>query len=298
MCQLKEFLENIPPQILNELTSAVKISLDKCGLFYRIFPRHKTYESAHRKIIEKGYCADNKMQDLFGIRVVLYFREDISICKEILANTFSVMNESVDPVTVDVFKPTRLNLVCELPKSQALDEMSWPEEIWVDKTFEIQIRTVFSEGWHEIEHDLRYKCKSEWEGEEDLSRAMNGIFATLESCDWSISAILDDMAYIKYKNHAWLSMIRNKFRIRLIDETISPELLRILNGPGEIAKQVFRTDRFSFLIFLALKMNVSIPITGNNLIYLINYLYINDEQIKELTPSVLLRQLDKCMNRE
>lgn len=295
MKQLREFLENIPPQILNELTSSVKVSLDKCGLFYRIFPRHKTYDSTTRKIAEKGYCAYNKMQDLFGIRVVLYFREDISICKEILTRTFHVMNESVDQVTVDIFKPTRLNLVCVLPESQALDEMSWPKDLLIDKTFEIQIRTVFSEGWHEVEHDLRYKCKSEWEGEEDLSRAMNGIFATLESCDWSISAILDDMAYIKYKNHAWLSMIRNKFRIRLIDDTLSPELLGILNDSGEIAKQIFRTDRFSFLIFLALKLNTSIPITGNNLIYMLNHLYINDKRIKELTPPVLLRQLDKCI---
>ncbi|MBK7959276.1 MAG: hypothetical protein IPK03_14995 [Bacteroidetes bacterium] len=27
----------------------------------------------------------------------------------------------------------------------------------VDSTFEVQLRTILSEGWHEIDHDLRYK---------------------------------------------------------------------------------------------------------------------------------------------
>ncbi|MEG0835662.1 MAG: hypothetical protein RR063_10090 [Anaerovoracaceae bacterium] len=293
MEQLKEFLENIPPQVLGELTEQVQLSLNKCGLFYRIFSREKTYKSASEKIAQKGYCAERQMQDLFGVRVVLYFREDIDICREILTKKFCVIEEVCDPVEKEVFKPTRLNLVCALPASRALGGISWPEGVFIDKTFELQIRTVLSEGWHEVEHDLRYKCKSEWEGEDDLWRALNGVFATLETCDWSISAILDDMAYTKYKNHSWLSMIRNKFRIRLTDSAIRPELLQVLNESKETAKKIFRADRSSLLIFLALEITVSIPITGDNLIYLLNYLHLKDDQITALTPPALYKQLDK-----
>ena len=45
----------------------------------------------------------------------------------------------------------------------------------IEPTFKIQIRTVFSEGWHEVEHDLRYKCKDDWEGCELYSHTLNGI---------------------------------------------------------------------------------------------------------------------------
>lgn len=44
-----------------------------------------------------------------------------------------------------------------------------------DATYEIQFRTTLSEGWHEIDHALRYKCKTDWDKHEDEERAFNGI---------------------------------------------------------------------------------------------------------------------------
>lgn len=34
--------------------------------------------------------------------------------------------------------------------------------MYIDDTFEIQIKTMFFEGWHEIEHDMRYKGEELW----------------------------------------------------------------------------------------------------------------------------------------
>lgn len=76
------------------------------------------------------------------------------------------MNESIDVRDVDTFKPTRLNLVMRVPEifkehiSAAINDTNYPDLI--DDTYEIQIRTIMSEGWHEVEHDLRYKYKDDW----------------------------------------------------------------------------------------------------------------------------------------
>lgn len=100
------------------------------------------------------------IQDMIGIRIVLYFQDDV----DALAFFYScgeVVSSSIDEFDTSTFRPQRLNLTCNLP-TELIDDFrkSLPEEFapYIDNTYEMQIRTVFSEGWHEVEHDLRYKC--------------------------------------------------------------------------------------------------------------------------------------------
>lgn len=69
----------------------------------------------------------------------------------------------------------------------------------IDETYEIQIRTILSEGWHEVEHDLRYKCKEEWNNFQEESRLLNGIYATLESSEWAMLTLFEKLSYSQYK---------------------------------------------------------------------------------------------------
>ena len=121
------------------------------------------------------------MQDYFGIRVALYFHDDIPICKEIIKKHFQVVGESITKHDSKTFSPVILNLVCNIPEDtlSLIDSNLW-RDFPFDQTFEIQIRTIFSEGWHEIDHDIRYKCKEDWAQHQDLDRNLNGILATLE----------------------------------------------------------------------------------------------------------------------
>ena len=79
------------------------------------------------------------------------------------------------------------------------------------KTFEVQIRTTFSEGWHEVDHEVRYKHKEAWEQHYEFSRELNGIYATLEVCDRSMVNLLERLAYRNYKNMEIEAMVRHKF---------------------------------------------------------------------------------------
>ena len=175
-------------QATKELEKIINNYLQRTGIFYRLWVRAKKSESIKRKI-EKRHSkgiADYKIQDLFGCRIVCYFEEDIPICEKLLCKLFCEIEKdrSIDELDAETFKPIRRNYVYHLPEDiiALLDN-----EIWnfpVEQTFECQFRSVFSEGWHEVEHDLRYKSQEIWQDQSVLSRKLNAILATVETSEW------------------------------------------------------------------------------------------------------------------
>ena len=286
----------ISNNILSELENRITTALNRCGIYYRIFSRLKNQHSIEEKIKRKKYSftSENLMQDLIGIRIALYFADDVDICKKIIQNSFAVVGCSISQTTTTEFSAERLNVVCAIP-SDFITLIS--PDIWrsypIDQTFEIQIRTVFSEGWHEIEHDVRYKSNADWENNSDLSRNLNGILATLETCDWSILEVLNNMAYREYKNHRWAAMLKSKLRIHLIDFSLDSQIIDIFNAHPEIAKQFFRIDRDVLLEYLACNLPRNIPLTLNNLVYLMNNVWIHCEEIDAVTPILFHRTFIK-----
>ena len=70
-----------------ELKKNVEEQLKKCGLYYRLFSRVKDNESLAQKLNSGEYGdgeEDKKVQDLLGIRVVLYYSDDLAACRYIL----------------------------------------------------------------------------------------------------------------------------------------------------------------------------------------------------------------------
>lgn len=294
--QVEKLIDAISPAVVSELQRILSKYLDKSGLYYRIFSRLKSGQSAVKKIKEKGYPDSGRlMQDLVGIRATLYFQDDVDICISIIRQNFEVSEIVQDPVEIDTFRPVRLNIVCKMPDTaiRMIDSTVW--ELPIDKTFEIQLRTVFSEGWHEIEHDLRYKSQKDWDGFTDLSRSFNGIFAVLETCDWSILKILDELSYEKYKRHDWLAMIKNHYRIRIEQSELDSEVTYLLDHDLELAKKVFRANRAELLLFLSSNKTSPFPKNLNNIIYIINALSINNADLLEITPDILKKQVENYL---
>lgn len=285
-------LDLLPSSITSELQRQITSFMDASAMFYRIFVRMKSKDSAKSKIEKKGYDETKKMQDLFGVRIVLYFKDDITICRKLLEREFQVVDISEDVEKETVFAPTRLNYVCKLPlqiKSQIMSDF-W-ERVPIDDTFEIQIRTIFSEGWHEVEHDLRYKCKEDWENENEMSRALNGIFATLETCDWSILSLFDKLAYKNYQSQKWEAMLRNKFRIRIKGDKINESIRKVFENDKNIIKRFFRIDREEFVFQLSSRKISSIPKTIDNIVYIANNMFVHNEELDSITPKIIKNKL-------
>lgn len=282
--------EYVAPTVVKELEQQISNALKKAGIYHRLFSRKKDPASVLEKIERKGYpTKDGKiLQDIIGVRIALYFADDVEICRQIVESIFDSVGTEATKLNPTVFEPERLNIVCKLPDKFV--NLFLPE-LWteypIDKTFEVQIRTVFSEGWHEIEHDIRYKSDSDWNEQADLSRNLNGILATLETCDWSILSIIDDLAYREYKKSQWAAMLKNKLRIHLADSALDAEIINIFDKSPNIAKNFYRLDRKSLLLFLACEMKQTVPLTLSNIVYITNLLWVKDYEIEKITPTLL-----------
>lgn len=280
-------------QALNSIAQKMELDLSnkfsKCGLMFRLFSRAKTLNSLSHKMAMKGdkyRSGQSKIQDMIGLRIVAYFQDDV----DVLACYYSygdVIQSSIDELNSSTFCPQRLNLVCSLP-AEYVDEFrhALPAEFapYIDDTYEIQIRTVFSEGWHEVEHDLRYKCKDDWENCESYSRILNGVIATLETAEWNMKALFDEMARVNLRLGNFRAMLRNKMHLRMEDEGFSEGITEHLCKHPEIAERLFNTDRMIIILTL-LNHKGFIKLTYDNLLFLIN-------RIEMKNPTLLLMETD------
>ena len=290
---MRNSLENIATQ----LTSEISNSLSKCGLMFRIFSRVKTENSIRRKL-EVKYAKENvKLQDMIGIRIVVYFQDDV----EALALYYSVgdvVKKSIDEFDSSTFRPQRLNITSRIPAELVDDfQAALPENFKdrIEPTYEIQIRTVFSEGWHEVEHDLRYKCKDDWKGCESYSRTLNGLIATLETAEWNMKAIFADLARHNFSHSNYTAMLRNKFHLKVKAESLSESLTSYLNSNRNIAESALNVDRL-IVIYTLLTHKADFDLTYDNLFFLINRIEMMDFNLIEMEPEDTKQMLDAFLN--
>jgi ppGpp synthetase/RelA/SpoT-type nucleotidyltranferase len=281
-------------RIIKQLQAGIEKELGRVGLLSRVFSRAKSKQSLLQKIgREKGkYSSDGKkIQDIFGVRIALYFPDDLDIAQKALKNIYEYDESSstIDLPEDDSFSATRCNLIFKLNDELASQSESLRENDLMDATFEVQFRTVLSEGWHEVEHDLRYKCKDDWGNHSDLNRTLNGIYATLETSDWGMMKLFDEMCFRHYKSCEWQAMARNKFRLRA-GNLLSPSICEIFDEDKTTAKKFFRLNRGLFLSWV-LESGLDIPINLDNAIYASNYKFIKCEKICGITPEPILNRL-------
>ena len=285
-------------KVLKDIVTDLESVLNKCGIMYHVFYRTKSIMSIKNKLEKKAeeYRRKNKkMQDLLALRITLYFTDDVEIVHNYLRSQSNFDSESVDEAEVDKFCPKRLNLVMRVPDKLQQDMNAARKESdyedLIDDTYEVQIRTILSEGWHEVEHDLRYKCKEEWDGFKEESRLLNGIYATLESSEWSMLTLFDRLSYSQYKNKAWSSMLRNKMRVRFADKGLSEDLCNYLLDNNDTAKLLYRANRTKILK-LVMDKNFSYPLTYDTVLHLINHIIVKDKKLAIFEDKILKQDMD------
>lgn len=291
-------------ELCDNLKEAVREILNSCGMYFRIFSRVKSPNSIAEKLLRGQYGTEQnpkKLQDLVGLRVVLYYYDDLSICRDIMESTFQMVDDWSRPkYNADEFKATKINGVFRFPEEFF---NVYKKELWnlpIDTTFEIQFRTVFFEGWHEIEHDMRYKSllsdKEFWKGSEELSRILNCILANLELSDWSLVQLFEELSYNHYKNRDWEIMLKCKYRIKMADsEPLDPKILAVFDQDKEIAKKFFKGSRKT-LIKELLKLE-SPHINYNLIVKLMNNKEIHDPQIAAICQNIPINQDERTYQK-
>lgn len=287
-----------------DLGKRIQDKLERSGIYFRIFARVKEAGSIWHKLEwkkEEYLQKDKKMQDIVGIRIVLYYMDDIAICKEMLKNTYSIIEKDSheDKPKVNEFNPLRMNYVCRIPE-EFIER--FPAKLWedyrIDKTFEVQIRTTFSEGWHEVDHEVRYKHKEAWEQHYEFSRELNGIYATLEVCDRSMVNLLERLAYRNYKNMEIEAMVRHKFRLRFENPRISVPLKEFLEKDTDLVKKIYRSEREETIRFFASELSDGIALTVDNLIFVCNEVCLGRKDLEDRTPMLIRERTKQWQERQ
>lgn len=245
--------EDINPEILNKMEdyldahkqeieetysfikSYFEKQLDKTGIYYSVKLRCKSGFSSKRKIMQKSSRDSYKIQDIIGIRIMVNFVDDIKILKKIFKNhpLNIIESQSVQEYKSNEFGIMKTNYVWDMNETSdhfyllgasnaQMDKIKdYKKEIFdkypIDQTFEIQVRTSTFDSYHEIDHEMRYKNGNTWDKNiyPEENRRFNGILATLEMCDWSMSQLIDDMAHEQYINKNWVQMLQHRFKVKL-----------------------------------------------------------------------------------
>ena len=87
-------------------------------------------------------------------------------------------------------------------------------------------------------------------------------------------------------------MLRNKARIRFLDDEIPQNITEILDNDSEVGKRLLNFDKLKLLMFLA---NAHLPLTMRNVIYCINGLEIHNASLEKLTPQLIKERLNNAM---
>ncbi len=283
LCE-KDRYDKLQEKLISALVaveSIIREKLDNYGIYYRIFGRVKGGDSICQKLSLPRYQdnPEKKLRDLIGIRVVLYYEDDIEVCKRIFSNMLeqrsvqdAFMHGREDPrweqyeSTDDTFTATKINGVFELPGF--IRRIVEPEiqGLRLEPTFEIQLRTMYFEGWHEVEHDMRYKNQELWEDFPKESRQLNSVLATLEMCDHYMVTLFDDIGHDFYKKENWGEMLRYKYRLKTLNGELDEQLEKHISV--ELGKKIFKWKKEEF-IDLVLERGFQ-RLDANVIVYLVN----------------------------
>lgn len=149
--------------------------------FLNITGRLKDLDSFIEKVDRKKYLnpfSDN--EDFCGIRIIVYYPNDISEVGKIIEREFDLQDsfDKADELEVNEFGYRSKHFIVKI-KQEWLSAPNYRslEDIKV----EIQVRTVLMHAWAEIEHKLAYKNKSQIPKE--LQRQLFRLSAKFEESD-------------------------------------------------------------------------------------------------------------------
>lgn len=128
--------------------------------FLSVSFRLKTFSSFWDKISRKGYSNPfSQIEDICGIRIIVYFPSDVKLVENIIAKEFKVV-ESEDKATSlnsDQFGYRSDHYIIQL-KDEWLNAPNW-RELGALRA-EIQVRTVLMHSWADLSHKLAYKTEA------------------------------------------------------------------------------------------------------------------------------------------
>lgn len=215
---VERFRANQPKYVsfaLKLKTLLEEILQQDCIRYNFVESRAKAIESFAEKIArpDKSYTdpiAD--LPDLVGVRIVVYYSDDIPKCAALIKNEFDVKEEELchqpERLSADQFGYLSMHIVACLSSSRSrLTEWRSYQGI----QFEVQLRTVLQHSWAAISHALQYKRQGDVP--HGLRRKLHRLAGIFELADEQFMEIRDLSNEIKAKTAEALAKDGDNVRV-------------------------------------------------------------------------------------
>lgn len=186
--------------------------------------RAKSVASVEEKLLrpDKKYKNPQKeIPDLVGVRLVLYYQDDIEKVESIIKREFNVLeeekNHQADKYSPDKFGYLSVHYVVKLNELRA--ELSEWKAV-SDFHAEIQIRTVLQHSWAAISHALQYK--REGDVAPQLRRKLFRLAGLFELADEQFIEIRDQRLLIDIESQ---ESVKNNEQSAFLNTSIIKELI-------------------------------------------------------------------------
>lgn len=143
-----------------KLEEDVKENISGCKHIDFVYGRPKSVGSFIKKATKeedgklKYNDPINQVQDQLGVRIVVYYLEDVRKISKIIEKYYRLIeNRHIVPDSEKEFGYEGKHYVLFIPAA-VLPNLSGGN---FPKFFELQIKTLFQHAWSQAEHDLRYK---------------------------------------------------------------------------------------------------------------------------------------------
>lgn len=208
----------------------LEMLLQDAGINYqKIESRTKGVASLENKIRRKmllnlKYKNLRDIPDLSGIRIVLFFKDDIDKIVKLLDKEFKVHSEQNVDIDLNIVKKPKefgyqsQHCIISIDKHRAnLKEYN----IFFEERCEIQIRTVLQHAWAEIEHGIGYKSEIKEVDKDrvDLTRMFSQNAALLEVAD-------NNFVQIRKLYEKMLTLYRSKIASENLDLPINIDSIK------------------------------------------------------------------------
>ncbi|ATC65521.1 hypothetical protein CMV30_17070 [Nibricoccus aquaticus] len=153
--------------------------------FHFVEARAKSPESLTEKLQRPGKSYSNPLSDipdLVGVRVVLYYSDDVAKIGKMLKGEFELIGEELghQPKGLSADRFGYLSLHCVLRLATRRSKLSeWSR--YKGLHFELQLRTVLQHSWAAVSHALQYK--KEGDVPHELRRKLHRLAGLFELAD-------------------------------------------------------------------------------------------------------------------
>jgi putative GTP pyrophosphokinase len=213
--QLKGLFEaNLPryETALHSLYQTIRKLLEHQGFTPTIKYRIKRFEALHtklRRLHSRRKGPQQGVTDLFGLRIICPFLEDIETVEKLLSDTFELAEvvRKGGQHSFREFGYDSVHLLIRLPGES-------PGELpaGVSPTCEIQLRTILQDAWAEVEHELVYKSDITLPNE-SIRRKLASLNATLTLSDLIFQEIRDYQKELRQLGDRRRASLANNLRL-------------------------------------------------------------------------------------